>query len=224
VWQRTTLVAKDDDPQRVNRLARIRWVFEHPKRCEAMVLADALASHLLPKVGCAWMPKGTQVAGMPPGHAPATRLGRGPRSGHWDTASQLGTAQNHRAVPGPARAPEVKDPAERYTRVYVVVATSKIHNAKAVEQWLAAHPWVTRLLLPTYCPQANPLERAFGDVHDLCPRNHMRRRLQELVADVAKHRHGHGPWLYKLADISYQPAVTTAVENMTAEEQSPWAA
>jgi hypothetical protein len=118
---------------------------------------------------------------------------------------------------------EVKDPAERYTRVYVVVATSKIHNAKAVEQWLAAHPWVTRLLLPTYCPQANPLERAFGDVHDLCPRNHMRRRLQELVADVAKHRHGHGPWLYKLADISYQPAVTTAVENMTAEEQSPWA-
>jgi transposase len=46
VWKRPKLVAKDDDPQRVNRLARIRWVFEHLKRCEALVFADELDIHL----------------------------------------------------------------------------------------------------------------------------------------------------------------------------------
>jgi hypothetical protein len=68
-----------------------------------------------------------------------------------------------------------------------------IHHAKAVEQWLAAHPRFTLLWLPTYCPRANPIERAFGDVHDLCTRNHMRKRLRDLVADVEAHLHLNGP-------------------------------
>ena len=67
VWKRAKLVAKDDDPQRVNRLARIRHVCEPLKFCEAMVVADEWDIHLLPKVGCAWMPKGTQLEVMTPG-------------------------------------------------------------------------------------------------------------------------------------------------------------
>jgi transposase len=59
VWQRANLVANDDDPHRVERVARIREVFEHLKRCAAMVFADELDIHRLPKVGCAWMPTGT---------------------------------------------------------------------------------------------------------------------------------------------------------------------
>ena len=46
VWKRAKLGANDDDPQRVNRLARIRWVFEPRRRGEAMVFADELALHL----------------------------------------------------------------------------------------------------------------------------------------------------------------------------------
>jgi transposase len=67
VWKRATLVAKDDDPQRVHRLARIRSVFEQLKVCEALAFADELAIHLWPKVGYAWMPTGTQVEVMTPG-------------------------------------------------------------------------------------------------------------------------------------------------------------
>src|SRR5688572_3085775 len=52
VWKRAKLVAKDDDPHRVERLARIRYVFEHLKLCEAMVFADELDIHLLPNVFC----------------------------------------------------------------------------------------------------------------------------------------------------------------------------
>jgi hypothetical protein len=119
---------------------------------------------------------------------------------------------------------EANYPAERYTRLYVVVDNYKIHQAKAVEQWLAAHPRVTLRFLPTYCPPANPIERTFGDVHDLCTRKHTRQRLRDLMADVEAHLHVNGPWQDKLSDLYYEPAVTAAVENMTAEEHSRAAA
>jgi len=101
---------------------------------------------------------------------------------------------------------------------------SKIHKAKAVEQWLAAHPRVTLLFLPTYCPRANSIERAFGDVHDCCTRNHRRKRLPDLVADVEAHLQVNGPWPYKLSQIYYEPMVTAAVEQLMAASQPKTAA
>src|SRR5262245_24578923 len=67
VWKRTKLVAKDDDPHRIERLARIRFQHEHLDRHEVMVFADELDIHLLPKVGAAWMRQGTQDEIMTPG-------------------------------------------------------------------------------------------------------------------------------------------------------------
>ena len=61
------LVAKDDDPHRIERLARIRFHHENLQAHEMMVFADELDIHLLPKVGAAWMPQGTQVEVMTPG-------------------------------------------------------------------------------------------------------------------------------------------------------------
>jgi hypothetical protein len=66
VWKRAKLVAKDDDPHRIDRLARIRWVFEQLHHSEAMVFADELDIHLLPNVGYAWMPKGSHLEVMTP--------------------------------------------------------------------------------------------------------------------------------------------------------------
>jgi transposase len=139
VWKRAKLVAKDDDPQRVHRLARIRWVFEQLKRGEARVFADELASHLLPKVGCAWMPQGTQLEVMTPGQNEQYSLAGaldlttgtllhclGPRNTNALFRDLLGTL-------------EASYPPDRCTRLYVVVDNDKIHQAKAVEQWLATH-------------------------------------------------------------------------------------
>jgi hypothetical protein len=78
--------------------------------------------------------------------------------------------------------------------------------------------------LPTYCPRANPIERAFGDVHDCYTRNHRRQRLLDLVADVEAHLHLNGPWKYKLSPLYDEPMVTAAVEHMTAEAPTKAAA
>jgi transposase len=101
-----------------------------------------------------------------------------------------------------------------------VVDNYRIHQAKAVEQWLATHPRVTLLFLPTYCPRANPIERAFGDVHDCRTRNHRRKRLPDLVADVEEHLHVNGPWPYKRSELYDEPAVTVAVAKIAAEEHA----
>ena len=87
VWKRAKLVAKDNDPQRVERLARIRWHAEHLQAQERLVFADERDIHLLPKVGAAWMPKGSQAAVMTPGQNEKTLFGRGAQSGYrQDTA------------------------------------------------------------------------------------------------------------------------------------------
>jgi hypothetical protein len=224
VWKRAKLVAKDDDPQRVDRLARIRYVFEHLKLGEALVFADELDIHLLPKVGCAWMPQGSQVEVMTPGQNQKSYL-----AGALDPTTGallhcLGARKTNALFRDLLDVLDARYPAERYTRLSVVVDNYKIHKAKAVEDWLAAHPRVTLLWLPTYCPRANPIERAFGDVHDCCTRNHQRKHLPDLVADVEDHLHLNGPWKYQLSDLYDEPAVTAAVEKLAAEERAKVAA
>jgi transposase len=183
VWKRAKLAAKDDDPHRIERLARIRFVFEHLQAGEAMIFADELDISLLPKVGAAWMPKGTQLAVMTPGTNTKYYL-----AGALDVATGIllhccGPRKTNALFRDLLQVIEEHYPTELYTRLYVVVDNYKIHKAKAVQQWLVDHPRVALLFLPTYCPRANPIERAFGDVHDCCTRNHRRKRLRDLVAD-----------------------------------------
>jgi transposase len=220
VWKRAKLVAKDNDSHRTDRLAQIRFVYEQLRLCEAMVFADELDIHLLPKVGYAWMPQGTQLAVMTPGTNEKHYL-----AGALDLATGtvlhcLGARKTNVLFRDLLNRLDASYPAERYTRLYVVVDNYKIHKAKAVEDWVAAHPRFTVLFLPTYCPRANPIERAFGDVHDLCTRNHTRQRLRDLVADVEEHLCVNGPWKYKLSALYYEPAVTTAVEKLATEAQA----
>jgi hypothetical protein len=224
VWKRAKLMAKDDDPLRGERLARIRFGFERLQACEAMVFADELDIHLLPKVGAAWMPQGPQTTIMTPGQHQQPYL-----AGALDLTTGrrlhcLGPRKTNALFRDLLTGLDVRYPAERYTRLSVVVDNDKSHKAKAVQQGLATHPRVMWLFLPTYCPRAHPSERAFGDVHDCCTRNQQRKRLPALVADVDDHVRLNGPWKYTLSALYDEPAVTAAVENIAAEKHAQVAA
>lgn len=112
-------------------------------------------------------------------------------------------------------------PAPQFTCLSVVADNAKIHKAEEVTKWLAAHPRFALLYLPTYCPRANPIERAFGDVHDKCTRNHTRKRMWHLVQDVEQHLQVNGPWPYALSELYYTPEVTAAVQALRAAETAP---
>jgi DDE superfamily endonuclease len=217
VWQRATLVATEDAPQRMARLARMRCVYERVPLWEALVCADDRDRHVRPKGGDAWMPQGPQVEVMTPGThdkhdlagalAPAT----GTRH-HW-----VGPRNTNGRFRDLRPTLEAASPAAHYPRLSVVVDHDQIQKAKAVQEWFAQHPRVRRLCLPTYGPRAHPIARAFGEVHDLCTRNHTRTRLQDLVAEVVEPLDVNGPWPYNRSDIYNDPAVTAAVERMIME-------
>jgi transposase len=219
-WKRARVTAKDNDPDRVEKLARIRLAIEQLRAGAALFFADELDISLLPKVGYQWMPKGEQVAVMTPGTnekrylAGALDLTTGTIT-HWvwyrkqsglflDLLDTLDRTH----------------PAPLFSHLTIVVDNAKLHKAKKVQQWLAAHPRFELLYLPTYCPRANPLERAFGDVHDQCTRNHTRKRIWHLVQDVRQHLRVNGPWRYALSEIYYTPEVTAAVAARQAAKSS----
>jgi transposase len=220
-WKRAKLVAKDNDPQRVEKLARIRYTFEHLRAGMALFFADELDISLLPKVGCQWTPKGEQIEVPTPGTNERRYL-----AGALDITT--GTTPHcvwYRKTAGLVldllATLERTYPAPQFSRRSIAVDNSKIHYAGEVAKWLAVHPRFELPYLPTYCPKANPIERAFGDVHDKCTRNHTRKRMWHLVQDVERHLATNGPWPYVLSDLYYTPEVTAAVAAPRAAESAP---
>jgi putative transposase len=218
-WKRTKLVAKDNDPERANKLAQIRFVWETLRPREVLLFADELDIHLLPKTGYQWMPKGTQTEVLTPGTNEKHYL-----AGAWD--SRTGVV-HYRGGPRKTNVLfrdllgilERRYASRRYERIYVVVDNYCIHRAQAVQRWLALHPRFQLLRLPTYCPRANPIERIFGDTHDKVTRNHKRKRLRDLVAEVSRFLHRHGPWPYQLSTIYQEPEVTAVLKELRTSQR-----
>jgi DDE superfamily endonuclease/Winged helix-turn helix len=157
-WKRAQVVARDDDPQRVEKLAGSRHPLEPLGKRAVLLFADDLALHLLPKVGSPWLPKGETVKLVTPGQNQKHYLAGAlePRTGrllHCTSTRQ--TTALFRALRDRL---EWLYPQAHFTKVYVVGDTSGIHKAKAGERWLAAHPRFELLCLPTSCPTANPIE------------------------------------------------------------------
>jgi transposase len=220
-WKRAKLSATDDDPERVEKLARIRYAFEQLRAGVALFFADELDIHRLPKVGYQWMPKGTQVEVMTPGTNEKRYLGGALNL----TTGTITHCVWYRKTTGLfldlLDTLDRTHPASRFAHLSVVVDNAKIHQAGKVKKWLAAHPRFELLYLPTYCPRANPIERAFGDVHDKCTRNHTRKRMWHLVQDVKQHLQVNGPWRYALSELYYTPEVTAAVAALQAAHPAP---
>jgi transposase len=220
-WKRAKVAAKDDDPERVEKLARIRLACEQLRAGVALFFADELDINLLPKVGYQWMPKGEQVEVLTPGTNEKRYL-----AGALDlTTGTITHCVWYRKQTGLFL--DLLDtlarthPAPLFTHLTVVVDNAKIPKAQKVQQWLAAQPRVEVLYLPTYCPRANPIERACGEVHDKCTRNHTRQRIWHLVQDVHQHLRVNGPWRYALSEIYYTPEVTAAVAALQAALSPP---
>jgi putative transposase len=214
-WKRAKLVAKDNDPERISKLARIRFVWENLRAREVLLFADELDIHLLPKVGYPWMPQGQQVEVMTPGKNEKHYLASG-----WDIRTGVvhpcfGARKTNQLFRDLLDTIHLRYPARHYDRIYVVVDNYRIHKAKPVRDWLVAHPRFELLWLPTYCPRANPIERIFGDIHDKVTRNHKRKRLRDLVPDVHRHLQGNGPWPYRLSTLYQEPAITAALKQFT---------
>ncbi len=212
VWKRARHVALDSDPERIAKLARIRHIVEHLRSSEVLLFIDELDIHLLPKIGYEWMLRGTQTEVMTPGTNQKRYLAGALNHLTGKITHVTAERKNRFLVRALLCALERQFPTA--TKIYLVADNYRIHKAKAVEEWLKNHPRFEIVWLPSYCPKANPIERAFGDVHDKCTRNHKRTRIDDLVGDVKWHLKRNGPWRYQLSSIYYTPEVDAAVAKL----------
>ncbi len=191
---------------------------------EVMLCAEALDMHLLPKVGAAWMPQGTQEEVRTPGKHEQYSLAGALHLATGTLLHGLGPRKNNGLLLDLLTLLDRTYPTPRVTRIDVVVDNDCMHQAQAVKKWLASPPRFALLWFPTYCPRANPIEREFGDVHDKCTRNHQRKRLPAVVYDVVQHRRNNGLWKYHVSRLYQDPEVTAAVEHMALEAHAKLAA
>jgi transposase len=219
VWKRARHAARDDDPDRIGKLARIRYLVETLPKNAALFFADELDIHLLPKLGSEWMLRGTQREVMTPGTNRKSYLAGALNFVTGRMLHVIGERKNRWLFIELLKAIDRACPAVKFTRIYVVVDNYRIHTAKAVVEWLMQHPRFEVVFLPSYCPRANPIERAFGDAHDKCTRNHKRKCITDLVSDVVWHLKGNGPWRYRLSEIYHAPEVDRAVAELLAAEK-----
>jgi hypothetical protein len=205
VWKRVSLVARDDDPERAAKLRRIRSVWQRLRPDEALLFADEMDVDLLPKVGSQWSPKGQRVTVDTPGKNQKAYVAAALDFGTGRLVCRTGWKKDRflflRLLEAVARA----YPVERVRRVFVVVDNYAVHDARAVRDWLAAHPQIDLLFLPRYCPQANPIERVFGDVHEAITRNHRYADLPKLVVAVLRHLR-HRSWWHGTLPSVYDPS------------------
>lgn len=206
VWKRASLVARDDDPDRNRLLARIRLCWQELRANEVLLFADELDLDLLPKVGAQWVPQGERVEVVTPGKNQKCYLAAALDFRTGRLVQRAAAKKNRFLFLDLLRALERAYPAARFRRVQVVVDNYGIHSARDVQRWLTGHPRFCLLFLPRYCPQANPIERVFGDLHNQITRNHQHRSLAPLLADAQRYLqrtvpHGHLPSIYYEAGV-----------------------
>jgi hypothetical protein len=223
-WKRATLVAKDDEPHRRERFARLRCAHAPVQAHAIRVVADERALHLLPKLGAAWMLQGTQEERMTPGKNDQDSLAGARPLAPGTVLSGLGSRQKNGVVRELLPLLDHPYPAQQSPRIDGVVENSCRHTAHAVAQGVASHPRCAFRWFPTDCPRAHPMARVCGAVHDKCTRHHTRKRLRDLVQDVAQPREAHGPWQSRLSQLYDAPAGLAAVEHIAAEKQAKIAA
>ena len=134
-WKRAKRRAKDDDPARIDRLARIRFQAEHLQGQERMVFADERDSHLWPKVGAAWMPKGRQEEVLTPGKNDKHYLAGALRLDTGQVLHGLGPRKNNGLFRDLLTLLAQTYPAPGVKRIDVVVDNYGMHKARAVNKW-----------------------------------------------------------------------------------------
>jgi transposase len=175
VWRRPRPVLGPKDSQRASKLRKIRHLLATLAANETAVFQDEADVNTNPKIGSMWMRKGQQAEVVTPGTNVKRYLAG---SLNWRTGelilSESGAKRN--ADLFLAHLDELRRRLRRYRVIHVICDNAAFHNPKRcrkVREYL--EKWGNRIVLhflPTYAPEANPIERVWWHLHEEITRNH----------------------------------------------------
>ncbi len=157
-WRRPRLSpAQKEDPEREAKLARIEQVKAEVKPEDHLLYEDETTVRLLPLLRAMWMLVGQQFRiHVPPNWNRCFHIFGvlEARTGEWvyrffdqRTHKEFIAFLEHLLTVYPTG------------RIFIILDNGSIHKAKEVLEWLAAHPRLQLVWLPTYSPHLNPVER-----------------------------------------------------------------
>ena len=184
VWRRPRPVLGPKDPQRSQKLRKIRALLRDLPANEAAFFEDEVDVNTNPKIGSMWMWRGQQAEVVTPGTNTKRYLAG---SLNWRTGevilSEAGFKRDANLFL--QHLDELRRRFRCYRRIHVICDNAIFHRpdrCKKVQEYMAK--WGHRIVLhflPTYAPETNPIERVWWHLHEEITRNHRCQNIEELL-------------------------------------------
>jgi transposase len=192
VWRRPRPILGPTDPEYTEKIEQLRRLMDELPDDETVVFEDEVDIHLNPKIGSCWMPRGEQATVVTPGNNEKRHLAG---SLHWRTGRLLlsDPSQRRNADLFVAHLDDLRCRLRCYRRIHVICDNARFHDCQAVRDYLSQ--WGERIVLhflPTYAPEANPIERVWWHLHETITRNHRCQSMQELLDNTFEWVVAHG--------------------------------
>jgi putative transposase len=201
VYRRPRPTVGSRDEEREARLAAIRELLAGLPPDETVVWEDEADINTNPEIGRMWMRRGQQAKIPTPG-TNQKRYVAG--SIHWRTGTVFATRGRKRDEGlFLAHLEDLRHRLRRYRKIHVICDCAGFHHSDAVRAYLAEYRDRIELeMLPTYSPDANPMERIWWLVREHITRNHRCHDPEELTAMVLAYLESEGP--FRLEDEEYK--------------------
>ncbi len=186
VWRRPRPALSPKDPQRKQKLRELRDFLAKLPSDEAAVFQDEVDVNSNPKIGCMWMRQGEQARVLTPGTNHKKYLAG---SLDWRSGKLVATQGSKRnAALFVSHLDDLRRRYRHWKKIHVICDNAKFHTAKGskvVKAYL--EKWGHRVVLhylPSYSPDANPIERVWWRMHEKVTRNHRCLDLESLLGMV----------------------------------------
>jgi hypothetical protein len=183
-WKRPKLApARRPDPLAAEKRAQLEQVLADSEA--TLIAEDECDVHLLPILRAMWQRRGEQRRLITPGQNRKRGIfgALNLRTGEWlyhvtdrKRGVEFITLLTALLTAYPAG------------MIYVIVDNASIHTRRAVQKWLAEHPRLELVYLPTYSGhRLNPVEKVWWDLKDDIAANRRFKGLVELDAAIRRH-------------------------------------
>ena len=201
VYRRPRPTTGPRDERREEKLAAIRKLLAELPPDETVVCEDEADINTNPEIGRMWMRRNQQAKIPTPGTNQKRYVAA---SIHWRTGMVFATAGRKRDERlFLAHLEDLRYRLRRYRKIHVICDCAKFHHSDAVQVYLSEHRDRIELeMLPTYSPDANPMERIWWLVREHITRNHRCHDPEELTAMVMAYLESEAP--FRLEDEEYQ--------------------
>jgi transposase len=166
------------------RIRELEALVENLPKGEAVLYQDELDVHLNPKIGRDWMLPGKQKVVVTPGNNVKRCVAGGLNPKNGSIVWVVGERRNADLFLEFLR--RVRAVYPKAKRIHLIVDNCKAHTCRKVQNALEKE-FAGRIVLhflPPYCPEHNPIERLWKEVHANVTRNHRCKTIDELLANV----------------------------------------